>query len=275
MLVAFRQKHLISQSGTVPAHVDDVAEQQAGHQKGYSQAAQAMAISAGLLPLDQARADLAYAFQSPNGSPAAGVNRWNNPTYLYRALEALSSVGMTQEAVQHLFERFNPYLPGSVANHTPALLQGARGGPLPEYWISREDLHLAAGEDAPTQPIDATGSHGWNSVALVWLHMRLLGVTVVSPGGGLLQIAPDDGGLGDIDGTTMSPHGAVTVYWTPSTSSLEVKLPEKVQAQVVLPPSLLLASRAGKLLVPSTCTRNKDESYFCSGSVLHFASKVQ
>lgn len=273
MLAAFVTQHLVKKTTDVPTHIDDVADPKTGHQYGYSQAAQAMTVSAGLLPSNQARADLEYAFQSPDGTPPAGVDRWNNPTYLFRALDALSSVGMTAEAVQHLFERFSQYLPESCANPTPPVLQGLLGGPLPEYWISREDLHLTDGTPAPTQPIDASGSHGWNSVGLVWLHTRMLGVTLASPGGAMLQISPNAGGLQHIDGTTITPHGPVTVSWTPASGKLDLQIPQGVRAHVILPDTLLSADRSGYLLYPKECTRNANASYQCAGTSLHFAER--
>ncbi len=86
------------------------------------------------------------AFTEPEGNPSAGVLRWNNPTFLRRALKALSVAGKTGRAIRHLKERFAQYLPGSAANPTDPALQGMYGGPLPEYWISRIDLDLKPGQ---------------------------------------------------------------------------------------------------------------------------------
>ena len=49
-----------------------------------------------------------------NGDPTGSVTRWNNPTYLGRALEALSTHNQTVTALGHLKERFSQYLPGCV-----------------------------------------------------------------------------------------------------------------------------------------------------------------
>ena len=123
LLQAFTRDHLVAQAGSVPLHVDDLADpHKAQVQGGYSQAAQAMTISAGLLPADKAKADLEYAYNAPDGSPPAGVDRWNNPTYLFRALDALSAVGLSPRAARHLFERFSQYLPDDPRNETPKLL---------------------------------------------------------------------------------------------------------------------------------------------------------
>lgn len=242
LLQSFMRDHLVPQAGSVPQHVDDVAEPgKAQIHRGYSQAAQAMAISAGLLPGAQAEADLEYAFGAPDGSPLTGVDRWNNPTYLFRSLDALSAVGLSERAAHHLFERFGPYLPGDPKNETPKLLQGPFGGPLPEYWVSRADLGLAPGVFASTQPIDATGSHGWSAVGLVWLHRRLLGVTIANPGGDTLAIAPDAAGMTHVEGTTLTPRGAVTVAWSPQEPLLSIDLPEGVGPTSVCRPSLTRA----------------------------------
>ena len=271
MLRAFQRDQLVAAAHGVPLHVNDVADPADGKaQRGYSQAAQAMAVSAGLLSTAEARADIDYAFASPDGSPPAGVARWNNPTYLFRALDALSSVGLSERALAHLLERFSPYLPGDPKNQTPRVLQGAFGGPLPEYWISREDLHLPPGVNASTQPRDATGSHGWNAVGLVWLHRRMLGVTIATPGGAILAIRPDPAGLARMEGTTMTPHGAVTVAWKAHPAVLNVSLPEGVRVQVTLPTELSAAGAS--LKVPSTCSVETDGEYFCKAAHLVFSS---
>ena len=270
LLAGFQRDHLVARAVSVPLHVDDVAEPGKVVARGYSQAAQAMAISAGLLSATEARADLEYAFGAPNGSPPEGVDRWNNPTYLFRALDALSAVGFSQRAVQHLFERFSPYLPRDPKNETPTLLQGPFGGPLPEYWVSRADLGLAPGVAASTQPIDPTGSHGWNAVGLVWLHRRLLGVTIATPGGDTLAIAPNAAGMTHIEGTTLTPHGAVTIAWSPQQPLLTIDLPEQVRAYVSLPPELEVAHHSKSLRYSSACTEEADARFLCTGRHLVF-----
>eukprot|EP00456_Euglypha_rotunda_P087909 TRINITY_DN89746_c0_g1_i1.p1 TRINITY_DN89746_c0_g1~~TRINITY_DN89746_c0_g1_i1.p1 ORF type:complete len:193 (-),score=11.87 TRINITY_DN89746_c0_g1_i1:10-561(-) len=159
-----------------------------------------MAIYTGLLTQDQSIATLNYSFPDPDGTPPSGIPRWNNPTYIYRALKGMSAVGLTDRATAHLKERFSQYLPSSLSsqNPTPLSLQGIQGGPLPEYWISRIDNNLQPGQDNPQQPDDGTGSHGWASVPLVWLQESLLGITKFPPKIGeprFLSIRPDSGGL--------------------------------------------------------------------------------
>ncbi len=267
MLTAFREHHLVASSKGVPLHVDDVFDPgRVSAPRGYSQAAQAMAVSAGLLSARDARADMDYAFTQPEGSPSAGVDRWNNPTYLYRALTSLSAVGLSDLGTQHLFERFSPYLPNNPRNLTPLILQGKDGGPLPEYWISHDDLQLPQGEAASTQPPDPTGSHGWASVGLVWLHEQLLGVTIASPGGADLVIHPNAGGMAHIDGTTLTPHGPVFVAWTPRLLSLQLRLPPHVRVKVTLPPELAAAENRRTLHVPSACKVDVNDVYLCEGS---------
>ncbi|MBN1816574.1 MAG: hypothetical protein JW828_04390, partial [Sedimentisphaerales bacterium] len=236
MTAAFRKYHLVPAQGDVPVHVADLYDSKAPQEsRGYSQAGQTVAVYSGLLNRPESLATLEYSFLPPDGRPSPGVTRWNNPTYCYRALLALSHAGLTERAVRHLFERYAPYLPGHPRNQTPLVLQGPYGGPLPEYWVSREDLSLASDAINPAQPQDETGSHGWQAVPLLWLHETLLGVRIVQPGGARLQIAPQTGGLPYVQGHTVTPKGLVWVSWQPQYFSLEIVLPENVTAEVVLP----------------------------------------
>ena len=59
--------------------------------------------------------------------------------------------------------------------------------------------------------MDGTGSHGWASVALQWLHEWLLGVTITAPGGSQIRVAPDLGNLTWLNGTTFVPSGLITL----------------------------------------------------------------
>jgi hypothetical protein len=236
MTDAFRKHHLVPAAGDVPAHVADrYAPKDPNKDRGFSQAGQTVAIMSGLLTRDEALADLDYAFPPPVGSPPAGVKRWNNPTYGYRVLRAMSDAGLAERAVAHLIERYSPYLPNNPRNPVPLALQGPYGGPLPEYWVSREDLGLAAGEKNTAQPADETGSHGWGSVPILWLHDSLLGVRITEPGGSRIRIAPQSGGLPYVAGWTATPKGPVWVYLDPQQWRLEVQIPEGVTAEVVLP----------------------------------------
>ena len=83
-----------------------------------------------------------------NGTPPAGVQRWNNPTFLRRALKALSHSNMTDRAIAHVKERFNQYLPNTPETPIIPALQGINGGPLPEYWVSRIDAGTQPGRIA-------------------------------------------------------------------------------------------------------------------------------
>lgn len=250
MAQAFRQHHVVQSSGGRPALVGDRYDSSnPATERGYSQAGQAMAILAGLLSPEQARAALDYAYPAPDGSPPAGLIRWNNPTFAYRSLRSLSMNGLTKRAVAHLLERYAPYLPGHPRNPTPAALQGPYGGPLPEYWVSRDDLGLKDGEINTAQPGDETGSHGWGAVPLLWLHDSLLGVDIAEPGGAKLKIAPDDGGLPFVSGHTVTPKGPVWVNWEPLRVRLEVSVPPGVSAIVELPEAM-----RGR---PVTCSRQE------------------
>jgi hypothetical protein len=230
MRTAFLRDHVVPAQGAVPAHVDDVFDpQDAGALRGFSQAAQAMAAASGF----SLKPAIDYAFAAPDGAPPAGIPRWNNPTFAYRALFALSENGFAERAVAHLKERYAPYMPGDARNRVAPELQGPDGGPPPEYWVSREDLGLKDGEPNPAQPVDDTGSHGWEAVPLLWLHDSLLGVRISMPGGARLTIAPQTGGLPYVSGTTMTPKGPVWLRW--DGRKFDLKLPAGVAADVMLP----------------------------------------
>jgi hypothetical protein len=233
---AFRKFHVVPASGSVPLHVGDVYDpEHPTAERGYSQGGQLIAIFTALLSPEEARANLDYVFPAPQGDPPAGISRWNNPTMCYRALRALSQSGMAARAVVHMKERFSEYLPGHPANPVDERLQGPLGGPLPEYWISRRDRNLAPGQINTAQPNDPTGSHGWAAVTLQWLHESLLGVTIESPGGQRLRIAPESGGLPYVAGWTNTPHGPVHVYYDPQQWRVEITLPAGVVAKLVPP----------------------------------------
>lgn len=239
MTAAFRKWHIVPQSGGRPALTADRFESpDSAAPRGFSQAAQAMAILAGMMTRDEVRAALDYTYPDPDGTPPERIARWNNPTFAYRSLRVLSDSGLASRAVAHLIERYSPYLPRNPRNRTPIELQGPYGGPLPEYWVSREDLKLKDGEPNKAQPEDDTGSHGWGAVPLLWLHDSLLGVRVTEPGGGRLRVAPEDGGLPYAAGTTITPKGPVWVNWEPGHLRLEVRLPQGVVADLVLPRAL-------------------------------------
>jgi hypothetical protein len=236
MAAAFHQFHIVPAQGATPAHVGDRLDTtDATIDRGYSQAGQINALLAGVATCAEFRANIDYAFAAPDGSPAPGVARWNNPTFAYRALRMLANCGLTGRAVAHLKERYAPYLPANPRNRVPLKLQGPYGGPLPEYWISREDLGLKEGELDTAQPSDETGSHGWGAVPLLWLHDTLLGVRILEPGGAKIRIAPQSGGLPFVAGHTMTPKGLVFVHWDPRAWRLETIIPEGVEAEIVVP----------------------------------------
>jgi hypothetical protein len=117
MTKACQQYHIVPANGDIPAHVDDVYDPvHPLEQRGFSQAAQTMAVLSDLLNPTEAHAALDYTFPAPDGTPPSQVTRWNNPTYAYRALTALSQVGFSSRAVEHLLERYSPYLPANPQN---------------------------------------------------------------------------------------------------------------------------------------------------------------
>jgi hypothetical protein len=236
MAGAFRKFHIVPAQGAIPAHVGDrVDTSDAALDRGCSQAGQINALLAGVATCAEFRANIEHTFTAPDGVPSTGVARWNNPTFAYRALRMLSDCGLPGRAVAHLKERYAPYLAANPRNRVPLKLQGPYGGPLPEYWISREDLGLKDGELNSAQPIDETGSHGWGAVPLLWLHDTLLGVRILEAGGAKLRIAPQTGGLPFVAGHTMTPKGLVYVHWDPRLWRLETILPEGVAAEIVIP----------------------------------------
>jgi len=261
MTEAFRRYHIVPAGGGVPAHVGDRFDPEHPEaERGFSQAGQTIAVYSGLLTKEEARSVVSYAFTSPQGDPPQGVFRWNNPTYCYRVLHAMAAVGLYDRAVRHLIERYAPYLPGHPANETPPALQGSMGGPLPEYWISRKDLNLRAGEINAAQPNDETGSHGWGCVPLLWLAEDLLGVRVVKPGGNEIAIAPESGGLPYVSGTVMTPKGLVRVYYDPQQWLLKTSVPAGVTARVTTP-SAWMGKRISVRQAPSPA-RMLDERTF-------------
>jgi len=253
MTEAFHRYHMIAAKEGVPAHVGDRLDtSNPALERGFSQAGQVMAVWSGLITGDAARALLDYTFPDPDGTPPKGVTRWNNPTFFYRSLSALAETGRGRRAMAHFIERYEPYLPGNPRNRVEPALQGPYGGPLPEYWVSREDLGLKEGEIDTAQPRDETGSHGWGAVPLVWLHDTLLGVRIAEPGGGRIRVAPDDAGLPYVMGHTVTPKGMVWVNWNPRRLRLEVRIPDGLAADILLPPActskrVRIAAQAGKL----------------------------
>lgn len=235
---AFRRHHLVDHPDFGVIVADRWGPALSTAERGYSQAGQAMPLLDGLLTDDEARQVIEAVFPAPDGSPPAGVGRWNNPTWSYRVLRGLTRHGFGARAVAHLKERYAPYLPGHPRNPTPVELQGPYGGPLPEYWISREDLGLAGGEINPAQPVDVTGSHGWGAMPLLWLHDSLLGVELAEPGGDRLIIRPTTAGLPYVSGWTVTPHGAVQVHLDPQQDRLVITLPAGVVADVTVPEEL-------------------------------------
>jgi hypothetical protein len=262
---AFRTHLIVPADGSVPAHVPDVISSAAtsSRPRGYSQAAQAMAALADLIPPDQLSADIAYAFPQPDGSPSDGVTRWNNPTYAYRVLRMLSDNKHADLAVRHLRERYEPYLAGDKRNHVAPQLQGKLGGPLPEYFVSRDDLKLSSEEKDTAQPVDETGSHGWGAVPLLWAHDTLLGVRITQAGGAQLSIAPQDGGLPYVQGTTYTPHGVVSVDWRPELQQLKIRVPVGVTYRLTLPGRLQTETLKS---IPSGCTKVDNRRLDCSGA---------
>jgi len=236
MTAAFRKFHIVPAQGGTPAHVGDRLDtRDASLERGYSQAGQINALLAGMATCSEFRDNIDYAFTAPDGAPSPGVTRWNNPTFGYRALRMLSDCGLAERAVAHLKDRYAPYLAANPRNRVPLKLQGPYGGPLPEYWVSREDLGLKEGEVDPAQPGDETGSHGWGAVPLLWLHDSLLGVRILEAGGAKIRIAPQTGGLPFVAGHTMTPKGLVYVHWDPRMWRLETILPGGVEAEIVVP----------------------------------------
>ncbi len=234
MHASFLRHFLVPAKGARPALLTDTLDVSLRALMAFSQAGHSEALADGLVDGPVARAMLDYVFPDPDGDPPPDVLRWNNPTYCERALRALSRHGLGARALRHLLSRFSQYLPGDPRNPTPALFQGPFGGPLPEYWISREDLGLAPGEINTHQPADDTGSHGWGAVPLLWLHELVLGVTIQSPGGAELRIAPDLCGRPWIRGKTCTPRGIVTVEAS-SDGRLNVTLPADTTAHVIRP----------------------------------------
>ena len=229
MIAAFHD-HLVV-SGDIP-YAADVLYADENRLEGKSQAAQLSAIEAGLFEKDHASELLSLFFPAPAGQAPETITPWNNPTYLYRSIKALSDHRMGERAMAHLKWRQSPYLPGSPDNLTPENLQGPFGGPLPEYYVRHEDIGLEPDVVNTAQPGDPTGSHGWGAVGMTWLHDSVLGVSWGRAGfdDQTLTIAPVDVGKENISGTVMTPWGEVVIKI--SGNILNVTLPAGTKARV-------------------------------------------
>ncbi len=269
MADAFRRHLIVPAEGGRPPLIADVLDPDLRPFPGFSQAAHTEALAEGLIEPDLAAAMLDYVFPDPDGDPPEGVRRWNTPTYFERALRALSRNGRGDRALRHLLARFAPYLPGDPANVTPEDVQGPHGGPLPEYWISREDLGLAPGEENPRQPFDASGSHGWGAVPLLWLHEHALGVRIAAPGGDELAIEPDLCGRPRLAGVTCTPKGQVRIS-AEAKARLEVTLPTAVAATVRPPSPLGRPDREAETVGPDRYRITGPGTWiWASGSSIH------
>jgi hypothetical protein len=173
------------------------------------QGATLSAVFYNIAPPKQQRELLLSAFDRRDGSPPKGVGRWNNPTYMYRALRALSDHGLGEIAARHFLERYRPYLPD---------------GPLPEYFLPLKQ-----------QPEDATGSHGWAAVPLLWLHDTVLGVRLKEPGGKVIAWQPKNVGWTKVSGRTMTPHGSCEVEIDWKKRRFEIRPPAGVKVVKTLP----------------------------------------
>ncbi len=246
MIEAFHRDLTIRESGLT--YAADVYYNDKERAEGKSQAAQISAMLAGLFSDEQSREILDAFFPAPNGQAPEGITPWNNPTYLYRALKVLSDHGLGERAVAHLKWRMSYYLPDSPMNPTPLKLQGPLGGPLPEYFVTHQEMELPVGEVCTAQPGDPTGSHGWNAVALQWFHDSLLGVTWemnhAGGAGGIITIAPNDYGLPYVAGHTMTPKGEVYVKWEPQNKRMELDVPDKAKVIVKMPNGLTFRPQA-------------------------------
>ena len=178
---------------------------------GFGQGSTLSAVFYNLAPQRQQRELLRSAFDLRDGSPPKGVGRWNNPTYMYRALRSLSDHGLGEIAARHFLERYRPYLPD---------------GPLPEYFLPLRQ-----------QPEDATGSHGWAAVPLLWLHDTVLGVRLHEPGGKVLEWQPKNVGWPKVSGRTVTPHGICEVDIDWKRRRFDLRPPAGVKVIKTLPTS--------------------------------------
>lgn len=238
LIEAFRRDMVIRDDEPFP-YAADVVYGDDGRKLGKSQAAQISAILAGLFTESESRAILDAFFAEPAGPAPEGIAPWNNPTYFYRALRVLSDHGFEDRAMALLRWRMNPYLPCAPRNIAPPVLQGPLGGPLPEYFVTHQEVGLPVGTPCTAQPGDPTGSHGWNAVTILWMHDTLLGVTWNGRGegepGSRLTIAPKTLDLPFVTGRVMTPKGKVFVHWDPQARDMIVEIPDGAEAEVVLP----------------------------------------
>jgi hypothetical protein len=72
-------------------------------------------------------------------------------------------------------------------------------------------------------------------VPLLWLHESLLGVTFEGRGSRAITIRPVSAGLPFVQGTTVTPSGAVSVYFDPSSPRISVDIPGDCVATLIFP----------------------------------------
>eukprot|EP00043_Microstomoeca_roanoka_P007139 m.68982 g.68982 ORF g.68982 m.68982 type:complete len:200 (-) comp13709_c0_seq1:20-619(-) len=123
MTMAFR-KYFVINNGTNQPYIAALLGQTGEDTwtpAGVMQAAHTVALFTDVLNDTSLAAEmLDYIFPDPDGMPSEGVQLWNNPTFLRRALKAMSHLNRTSRAIQHIKNRFAQYLPGSSEVCKPA-----------------------------------------------------------------------------------------------------------------------------------------------------------
>ena len=110
---------------------------------------------------------------------------------------------------------------------------------MPEYFITHQEMGLPVGEPCSGQPGDPTGSHGWASVALLWLHDSMLGVSwqpsTAGEAGAYVTVEPNTFGLPYVSGRVMTPKGSVSVFYDKSQNRLEFEIPDSIRVTLRMP----------------------------------------
>ena len=121
----------------------------------------------------------------------------------------------------------------------------------PEYvfedlkrWQHMLDLGATTWWETPDN--SRSDCHAWSSTPTYRLMMLVLGVTPTSPGFEKVRIAPYCGALTWAEGSIPTPHGIIHVRWDRKDAfTLEVTVPEGVEAEVILPDGKHKTVKAG------------------------------